>query len=234
MAFVKAAASIFAAPPPAAATDMRANLASPDATTRRQAARDLAGDATAAAALAARLDIEPEPSVREALFGSLVDIGGAEAAGLVGGSLRSRDAGLRNHALEALKQMGEPAFPVVDALLCDADPDVRLLAIEVTRAWSSAQAAPRLRRIIEADPHINVCGAAVDVATELGTEDLLAPLQALRARFADEAFLLFAVDVACGRLRPADAQAAVGQNTSVPTCYGRAGPAGADNSAEPA
>jgi HEAT repeat protein len=218
MAFIKAGASTFAPlPPPTADKTVPADLASPDPARRRQAARELAADATAAAALAARLDVETEPSVRQALFGSLVDIGGAEAAGLVAHSLRSRDAGLRNHAIEALKQMGDPAFAAVDTLLGDADPDVRLLAIEVTRAWSSAQAGPRLRRIIEADPHVNVCAAAVDVATELGTGALLAPLAALRERFADEGFLVFAVDVASDRLQRATAQAASGRAENADT-----------------
>ncbi len=200
MAFFKAPAWEFAPAAPRAHSDPLLDLASPDAPARRHAARALAGASDAAAALAARLDVETEPSVREALFGSLVDIGGAGVAALVAPLLRNRDAGLRNDSLEALKQLDEAAESTVDALLDDADPDVRLLAVEVTRAWSSAQAGPRLKRIIESDPHVNVCGAAVDVATELGTDDLLQPLAALRERFAGDEFLRFAVDVACARL----------------------------------
>jgi hypothetical protein len=57
-----------------------------------------------------------------------------------------------------------------------------------------------LRWIIENDPHVNVCGAAVDVATEVGTRDLVAPLVRLRVRFANDTFLGFAVDTACARI----------------------------------
>jgi hypothetical protein len=211
MAFVKASASMFEPPPhqqpgtdivaAPAACDLWTALESPDAATRRHAARDLAADPAAAAALAARLAVEGEPSVREALFGSLVDIGGAGVAALVAPLIRCRDAGLRNAALEALKQLEDAAEAAVDTLLADADPDVRLLAVEVTRAWSSARAGPRLLRIIAADPHVNVCGAAVDVATESGSGDLLPALEALRERFPGDEFLGFAIDVACARLQ---------------------------------
>jgi HEAT repeat protein len=115
--------------------------------------------------------------------------------------IRSSDAALRGGAVEALKNLGDEAVPVLDELLGDPDADVRLLAIEVTRAWSTAVALPRLRRIIETDQHVNVCAAAVDVATEVGTEELLAPLTTLHVRFADEPFLTFAIDIARDRIR---------------------------------
>ena len=175
-------------------------LAAGDVDERRRAARALSRDPDAAPALAARLEGELEPGVRDALFGSLVDIGGTLAAGLVAQLLRSADAGLRGGAVEALKRLGEDGVAVLDTLLDDRDPDVRILVVEVTRAWPGALAVPRLRRVIGDDSHVNVCGAAVDVATEVGTRELLPALAALRARFADEPFLVFAVDVACSRI----------------------------------
>jgi HEAT repeat protein len=171
-----------------------------DATARRRAARALSGDPGAASTLAARLDSERDPGVREALFNSLVAIGGTRTAEVLARLLRHADAGLRGGAIEALKQLGDDAVPALDILLGDADPDVRLLAVEVTRAWPCALAVPRLARIIESDPHVNVCGAAVDVATEVGTGELVPALARLRARFPREAFLLFAVDIACARI----------------------------------
>jgi len=175
-------------------------LAGADIGERRLAALALSGDRDAAPALAAGLENELEPGVRDALFRSLVTIGGAPAAKLVQRLLRSADAGLRSGAVEALKRLGVDAVPVLDILLDDSDSDVRLLAIEVTRAWPSALAMPRLLRIIEQDPHVNVCGAAVDVATEVGTGDLLPALAGLRLRFADDPFLVFAIEVACSRI----------------------------------
>lgn len=176
-------------------------LSGSDPDDRRRAAHGLSCHPDATAALAARLECEPDLRVRDALFSSLVDIGGTPTASLVASLLRSADAGLRGGAVEALKRLGEDAFPVLDALLGDPDPDVRILVVEVTRAWPSALAVPRLQRVIENDPHVNVCGAAVDAATEAGTGDLLMALEGLRVRFADEPFLVFAVDIACSRLR---------------------------------
>jgi HEAT repeat protein len=192
------------AQPDVVATPSRAalleRLRDRDADERRHAARALSRDPDAARALASRLEHEPDRGVRDALFGSLVEIGGTESANLIARLLRSADAGLRGGAVEALKNLEPAALPVVDALLDEPDPDVRILAIEVTRAWPARLAAPRLRRVIEDDPHLNVCGAAVDVATELGTHDLLAPLARLRMRFPGDTFLAFAVDTACSRI----------------------------------
>jgi hypothetical protein len=178
----------------------RDRLAGSSADERRRAARALSKDPAAAAVLADRLSCEPDPRVRDALFGSLVDIGGTQAAELVAPFIRSDDAGLRGGAVEALKRLGSDATAVLDALMSDPDTDVRILAIEVTRAWPGELASPRLLRVFERESHVNVCAAAVDVATEVGTNDLLVALDGLRTRFAGEPFLVFAIDVACDRI----------------------------------
>lgn len=167
---------------------------------RRRAARNLSHDPDAIPTIAARLECEPDPRVRDALFGSLVDIGGPEAAESLARFLRCDDAGLRGGAIEGLKRLETDSVAALDALMSDPDTDVRILAIEVTRAWPCELAVPRLRRVFEQEPHVNVCVAAVDVATEVGSEELLAALDGLRTRFASEPFLLFAVDVACDRI----------------------------------
>jgi HEAT repeat protein len=181
-----------------------ARLGAPGAAERRAAARALAGDAAAAASLAARLADETEPSVRKALFGALVEVGDALAAELIAPLLRAEDAALRGGAVEALKSLQSAAVEILDRLLDDPDPDTRILAVEVIRAWPSDLATPRLRHIFANDRHVNVCAASVDVATEVGTTALLVPLADLRARCAADSFLVFAIDVACDRIRQAD------------------------------
>jgi len=174
------------------------NHGSPDE--RRHAACALAQYRHAGPSLAARLPLETDRNVRAALFSGLVQIGGHRTARLVTPFLRAADAGLRNGAMEALKRMAAAAAPSIDPLLEDDDPDIRLLAIEVTRVWPRLLAAPRLQNLIAHDAHINVCAAAVDVATENGTAALLPALAAARQRFADQPFLVFAVDVARARI----------------------------------
>ncbi|WP_284258260.1 HEAT repeat domain-containing protein [Acidocella aquatica] len=180
--------------------EWRAQLGSEDARVRWRAAKGMTGEPGAGALLLARLGVEADSNVRAALFAGLVAIGGEDAAACVAALLRSRDPGLRGGAIEALQQLQAQAVPVVDALLGGMDADLRLLAVEVTRAWPVALAAPRLLRVIEDDAHVNVCAAAVDVAAEIGTPALLEPLARLRLRFGDEHYLAFAAQVARARI----------------------------------
>jgi hypothetical protein len=57
-----------------------------------------------------------------------------------------------------------------------------------------------LIEVIQNEPHVNVCATAVDLLSELASEAALAPLQALKLRFADEPYLQFAVDLAIQRI----------------------------------
>ena len=184
----------------------RDKLVGGDVDERRHAARAMSKDPAAAAALAACLESEADPRVRDALFAGLSDIGGTQAAELVAAFLRSDDAGLRGGAIEALKRLETDAVVVLDGLMNDPDTDVRILAVEVTRAWPRELATPRLRRVFESEPHVNVCAAAVDVVTEVGSDDLLPALNRLRQRFASEQFLVFAIDIACERIHGDDAR----------------------------
>lgn len=168
---------------------------------RRRAARELPRDPASIPVIADCLAYEDDPRVRDALFGRIMDIGGTPAAELLGQLIRSDNAGLRGGAIEGLKRLKSASVAVLDMLMTDSDSDVRLLAIEVTRSWPCNLAMPRLRRVFDQETHVNVCIAAVDVATEVGTEDLLPSLDALQGRFADEPFLTFAIEVACARIR---------------------------------
>jgi chemotaxis protein methyltransferase CheR len=183
------------------------DLAAPDPARRRRAARALAGVPEMAAQLAARLHVEYEPDVRAALFGSLTAIGGP-AAPLLSPLIRSPDPALRNAAVAALKLLGPSAAPALDALLEDPSPDIRLLAIEITRAWPVLLATPRLLRLIEHDTDINVCAAAVEVATAVGTAEMLPGLARLSKRFAGHKFLNFCINIARARIEAGLAAAA--------------------------
>lgn len=176
-------------------------LANPAAGLRRQAAGML-GEASpgtpeareAALALAAHLPAEVEISVREAAFLAFTRLGGAETAAVVGVFLRSDDAALRNGAVETLKRLGDAAMDVVDRLMRDPDPDVRLLSLEAMRNWPAYNACPRLEFLLTQEEHINVCGVALDIAMATGDASLLPALNACRQRFAGQFFLEFAID----------------------------------------
>lgn len=150
--------------------------------------------------LAEALGTEDDAGVREAIFTSLVRIGGEAAVEAVLPHLRSDDAGVRTGALDALRAMAPATAAHLPGLLHDADPDVRLLICEVARNLPGPLASHLLCAVIETEREANVCAAAVEVLAEVGGPDALEPLRACAARFGDEPFLVFAIRAALERI----------------------------------
>jgi HEAT repeat protein len=176
-------------------------LDSADAAARRWAARDLLHyPQQASAILVRRLQCEEQVSVREVILTSLARLGDARAvAGLVA-CLRSDDAQLRNEAIVALKGLPEEMAPVMGALLEDADPDVRILAINILESLRHPMVEPWLVAVIETDEEVNVCATAVDLLGELGTGTARDALQRLKRRFPGQPYIQFAADLALKRI----------------------------------
>lgn len=180
---------------------LEAQLADSNPAVRRWAARDLAAYPEASSALVACLAKETEASVREAILLSLTEIGDDVAvAGLVD-CLRSEDAHLRNEAIEALKQLPEAVAPLMAGLLADPDPDVRIFAVNVLESLRHPDVEKWLIDVITKDGHVNVCATAADLLGEVGSEAAVAPLEALKARFANEPYIVFAAEVAIKRIK---------------------------------
>jgi len=177
-----------------------AALGSPDGEARWSAARALGGRADAVQALAAALAVEQLPRVREAMMTALMRVGDQASVAALLPYLRARDAAQRGAALEALQALPEAIMPFVPALLADSDSDLRLLATELARNMPEADATRLLCRLLEHEPHPNVCAAAVDVLAEVGTHDAIPALRACAERFAGVAFLPFAVSMAIARI----------------------------------
>jgi len=172
-----------------------------DPAVRRWAARDLTGCPDSAAVLVEQLQREQDSSVREIILTSLIHIGDEEAVlGLVL-CLRSEEASLRNEAIEAMKLLPEAVSPIMGKLLKDADPDVRIFAVNVLESLRSEQVERWLKEVIEEDSHINVCATAVDLLSEVGTTYSLDTLMHLKERFAHEPYICFAADLAMKRIR---------------------------------
>lgn len=187
------------------ASEYVAALASADADTRWKAARALAGQADAVPALAEALGSEHVQRVREAIMTALMRIGGNEGVKAMLPYLRSQDAGLRAAAIEALQALPEAVAPFLEVLFADPDSDVRLLATELARNVPEAEATRLLCALIESEQHPNVCAAAIDVLTEVGTPDAIPVLEKCAARFATTPFLPFAVSVAIARISGTEA-----------------------------
>lgn len=178
-----------------------ADLASDDASVRRQAARTLSAMPDAVPMLCTHLANEPNLSVRSIVFtGLIVRSSPAVVEGLLP-LLSSDDAGLRNGATEALQEMPDAVAPHVEAMLNDPDSDVRIFAVNVLSALPHPMVPEWLRRVVTLDPHVNVCAAALDALAEAGEPDTIPALEALADRFPDVAFISFAVDAAIRRIR---------------------------------
>jgi HEAT repeat protein len=182
----------------------QAALDSPDTESRWKAARALSGRADAVPALAAALGRETVPRVREALMTALTRVGNAASVEAILPYLRSQDAGLRAAAIEALQGLPEAIVPFMPPLLNDGDSDVRLLATELTRNMEASEATRLLCDLIEREQHPNVCAAAIDVLTEVGTPAAIPSLEKCAARFASTPFMPFAISVAIARISGAE------------------------------
>jgi HEAT repeat protein len=175
-------------------------LSDPNPTARRWAARDLVDCPDASGALIVQLQQEQEPSVREIILTSLIQLGDDVAvAGLVT-CLRSEDASLRNESIEAMKLLPVAVAPIMGKLLKDPDPDVRIFTVNILESLRHEQVEEWLNEVIENDQHVNVCATAVDLLGEVGTQFSMEALEKLKSRFADEPYICFAADLAIKRI----------------------------------
>ena len=167
---------------------------------RRWAARDLIDCPGSSAALVSRLEREEDVSVREVILSTLTSLGDEAAiAGLVR-CLRSESAALRNEAVEAMQQLPDEVAPMMLGLLADANPDVRIFAVNILESLRHPEVESWLIAVIERDPHLNVCATAVDLLGEVGAAAAREPLLGLKARYAGEPYIQFACDLALKRI----------------------------------
>lgn len=177
-------------------------LALPQAAQRRAAAEALGDWPEAAPLLLAALNTEPEQAVRSAMLDSLARIGSAEAVAGLADCLRSEEPWLRLSAIEVLRGLPEKVPGVIEQLLVDPERDVRILAIGILDSLRHERVEQWLLQLIDTDPDINVCGAAVDVLAEVGTGRARASVTRLLARFPDEPYIAFAAKLVLQRIGP--------------------------------
>src|SRR5271163_3292150 len=138
--------------------------ASPD---ERWAAARAARDPAAVPSLGEALGHERDARVREAIFTALARIATAESAEVMLPYLRIDDANTRAGAMDALRAMHDACRPHLPGLLAEPDPDVRLLACDLVRDAGGADGSRWLCALIETEPEVNVCGAAVETLGEI-------------------------------------------------------------------
>lgn len=179
---------------------LAADLASTSEETRWNAAREAYTLPQGLVLLAAALERETTPRIREALFTGLTRIATPDSAAAVLDYLRSDDAALRTGALDALRAMPAAAAAHLPSLLRDPDADVRLLACEIARVIPTADANRLLGDLLVSEPTANVCAAAIEVLSEVGDASVMPALATCASRFPDDPFLGFAVGAARDRI----------------------------------
>jgi HEAT repeat protein len=180
-----------------------AQLSDADASVRRWAARDLASHPAAADAICARLNEELDASVRAVLFSSAAHLGGAGVVQAMVQLLRSEDPVLRNGAIEVLASLPDAVAPHIDRLLHDTDGDVRIFTVNLLGDLKHPKVPQWLSQVLMHESAINVVGAALEVLTEVGGPQNLPALRAAKARFEDDEYIGFSVDLAIARIESA-------------------------------
>jgi HEAT repeat protein len=175
-------------------------LSETDPAARRWAARDLLQHPQSTADLVARLECEQDASVREVILTSLTRLGDACAVAALVVLLRSQDARFRNEAIEAMQALPDKVAPIIGGLLGDADPDVRIMAVNVLESLRHPDVEAWLIGVIDQDTTVNVCATSVDLLGEIGTEAAVDALRRLKVRFADEPYIQFASELALKRI----------------------------------
>ncbi len=176
-------------------------LQADDEIKRRWAARDLAAYPQAVPALLEALQKDHSHPVCEAIFDSLGQIGGDEVVSGLIEVLRSEDAFLRNAAIEVLQSMPDMVALHIIELLNDRDSDIRIFAIDILQVLAHPQTPQWLMSVLKDETHVNVIATAVDRLSEVGTPEMIEPLNEIKKRFPDDDYLAFAVDTAIRRIQ---------------------------------
>lgn len=167
---------------------------------RRMAAVELGARREGADMLVERLHAELDRTVREAIVHALIAVGSPESARGVAPLLASDDATLRNQARELLHALPGAELEA-DRLLAEADPDVRMFALEVIATRLKAAGAERIMAALLTELDVNVCAHGAEQLGLFGSEAQLAPLAAVKRRFPDEDFLHFTIDQSSDLIR---------------------------------
>ena len=158
---------------------------------RRREAQTLGQTPGAAAELGLRLQAETDAAVREVLFRALVAQGTVAAARVLAAHLRAEDAGLRNSALAALTAMPGPAAEVLEELLQDPDPALRIFGVLLAGDLPLSGIELTLFARLQDETDANVCATLLEVLQGLG-QALPTPLRASTAqRFRTDPFVQF-------------------------------------------
>ena len=171
-----------------------------DSQVRRWAVRDLVEMPNASSVLVERLEHENNASVRTGILNALAQLRDTISLNGLIECLRSEDAALRNESIEILKELPDEVGAIIETLLKDSDSDVRIFAVNILESLRHENVEQWLISVIEKDSHVNVCSTALDLLSEVGSEQAIPAIKKLKARFPDEPYVCFSADLALKRI----------------------------------
>jgi HEAT repeat protein len=171
-----------------------------DPQVRRWAIRDLSAFPEAVNPLCEHLKTETVEPVREAIFTTLMTIGGETVIKNLMPLLQSEDPALRNGAIEVLQELPHELETHMESLMDDPDDDVRGFAIDIMMGLRHPNVPNWLVQMLQEEQNINVLTKAVECLAEVGLPEHIPTLEALKDRFPDEPYVPFAVDLTIRRI----------------------------------
>lgn len=169
-----------------------ATLQTIDAGERRLAV----ADCTEAEPLLEQLQRECDAGVRHAIFTRLGSLADAKVAERLVTFLGSEEVAQRNDAILALRRCGVSALPALEVALRSPDPDVRIFCANALEGIPVPSSRALLSDLLAQEGDANVCLAAVEALSQIGTSADASSLRALLDRFPSEPGLGFAVALA--------------------------------------
>jgi len=115
--------------------------------------------------------------------------------------LKSDNAYLRNMAIKFLQEFGVEAKPFLEKLMNNEDKDIRIFAINILGDVRYEDSVDMLRYFILKEQDINAMMTAVDYLGEIGSEQDIELLEAVKADHKDEPYVQFAIDTAIERIK---------------------------------
>lgn len=175
-------------------------IADPDPAIRRRAVETLGTGTDAIETLLWTLRGETDRSVRQAAFSALAAIGSRDAARAAATLLTEESPALRSGAFAALRAMPDAAAMMLEPLGHHRDPDMRSFAVMLAAGLRCDKACRWLIALSAREAEPNVAAHLAEALSRTRAPDAAAALEAMRTRFAGNAYLGFTFDRALRRL----------------------------------
>ena len=115
--------------------------------------------------------------------------------------LKSDNAYLRNAVISFLQDYGQDAKPFIEKLMQDPDRDIRIFAINILGDVRFEDSVMMLRHFIVQERDVNALMTAIDYLGEIGSQEDIELLEAIKKDFAGDEYVAFGVNMAIDRIK---------------------------------